>query len=74
MGEPMRVNPSQAGSGPELVRSKPEVDYFPSYEIVRGSGLGAYTPDHMHVKNEVVERVTSYMLQSYATQAVEEAS
>jgi hypothetical protein len=50
----------------ERLSQRPEVDYFPSYEIVRSGGLSAYLPDQVHVKNEVVERVTAYMLQSYA--------
>ena len=51
--------------------AKPEVDYFPSYKIVRSGGLSAYEADQVHVKNAVVERVTSYMVQSYAVPAAE---
>jgi hypothetical protein len=43
----------------------PNVEYFPSYEIVRSAGLAAYTEDNRHVRSEVVEQVTRYMMDAY---------
>ena len=34
------------------------VDYFPSYEVVRTLGLTGYEDDNIHVKNSVVEKIT----------------
>lgn len=42
------------------------VDYFPSYEIARSGGLSSYAGDNIHVKNEVVEKITSCMIQKYS--------
>jgi len=41
------------------------VDYFPSYEIVTSIGLSAYVDDLVHVKNEIVNKVTRYFYQQY---------
>jgi GSCFA family len=49
-----------------LSNAHAHVDYFPSYEIVRSAGLGAYIDDHVHVRDDVVSRVTDYMVRSYA--------
>lgn len=45
------------------------VDYFPSYEIVRSAGLAAYEDDNIHVKSEIVKNVTRYMVDSYQEKA-----
>ena len=50
----------------ERLATRPTIDYFPSYEIVRSGGLASYIDDCIHVKNEVVERVTGFMLDAYA--------
>lgn len=42
------------------------VDYFPSYEIVRSGGLVNYGVDNVHVKNEVVKKITSLMIKKYS--------
>jgi len=52
----------------ERLAGRPKVEYFPSYEIVRSGGLGAFVEDHVHVKPEVVQRVTDYMLSAYRQQ------
>jgi hypothetical protein len=48
-----------------LSKSHHNVDYFPSYEIVRSAGLAGYMDDNVHVRGELVERITSYMVQRY---------
>jgi hypothetical protein len=50
----------------ELARKYANVDYFPSYEIVRSGGLANFHKDNVHVKPEVVSLVTSYMLSIYS--------
>lgn len=45
------------------------VDYFPSYEIVRSAGLASYLDDNRHVKADVVEKVTGYMIEAYTGRA-----
>jgi hypothetical protein len=50
----------------ELYRSYPNVDYFPSYEIVRSGGLSNFEKDQIHVKDEVVARITDYMISMYS--------
>lgn len=42
------------------------VEYFPSYEIVRSGGSANYMEDNIHVRPDVVERVTRYMINSYS--------
>ena len=41
------------------------VDYFPSYEIVRCSGMAGYIDDQIHVRDELVRQITSYMVSVY---------
>ena len=41
------------------------VDYYPSYEMARIPGLISYNDDNIHVKNSVVEKITSYMVKIY---------
>lgn len=43
-----------------------EVDYFPSFEMVRGLGRGAYLEDNVHVHPDVVDAVTNYMVERNA--------
>jgi hypothetical protein len=45
----------------------PEVDYFPGYEIVMSAGLEYYDSDFVHVRDDVVEMVTSYLVARYAS-------
>jgi hypothetical protein len=49
----------------ERLRNCPEVDYFPSYEIVRCGGLRGYIDDQVHVRDELVREVTNYMVAVY---------
>jgi hypothetical protein len=42
-----------------------QVDYFPSYEIVRDAGSVAYLPDRVHVKDDVVGQIIQHMLAHY---------
>jgi hypothetical protein len=51
----------------ELRHRYSNVDYFPSYEIVRSGGLQSYDDDHVHVKSQVVAHVTEFMVQQYCT-------
>lgn len=49
----------------ELARSFPNVDYFPSLEIVRSGGPWAYEADGVHVTDAVVQRITAWMVELY---------
>jgi len=42
------------------------VDYFPSYEIVRSGGLSNYAIDNVHAKNDVVKKITTLMIKKYS--------
>jgi hypothetical protein len=48
-----------------LARHFGNVDYFPSYEIVRSGGLEAYVDDNVHVLDETVRAVVGHMINSY---------
>jgi hypothetical protein len=48
-----------------LCRQFKHVDYFPSYEIVQSGGLDSFLDDNLHVKDELVHRVTRYMVHAY---------
>lgn len=48
-----------------LYEAHANVDYFPSFEIVRSMGRAAYLDDNVHVKDGVVRDVTQYMVTSY---------
>jgi hypothetical protein len=50
----------------ELSRSFANVDYFPSYEIVRSGGLSNFVEDNIHVKQDIVALVTNYMTTMYS--------
>ncbi|WP_082673600.1 GSCFA domain-containing protein [Thermodesulfovibrio aggregans] len=47
-----------------LYRKFPNVDYFPSYEIILSLGTKAFMEDNVHVKDEVVRKV-SYFIENY---------
>ena len=49
----------------ERLVANPNVDYFPSYEIVRSRGLRGYYEDHIHVDRDFVEKITGYMVHLY---------
>ena len=53
-----------------LGRRFANIDYFPSYEIVRSAGTAAYVPDNVHVKEDLVHEITKYMIQSYQTATI----
>ncbi|HEY2361371.1 MAG TPA: GSCFA domain-containing protein [Candidatus Angelobacter sp.] len=48
-----------------LTRKFPEVDYYPGYEIVTSGGPASFRDDARHIQDDVVEQVTSYMLEHY---------
>ena len=50
----------------ELSRSYANVDYFPSYEIVRSGGLANFSADNIHVKPQIVSLATDYMMTMYS--------
>lgn len=41
------------------------VDYFPSFEIVRSGGLINYEADNIHIKSELVHKITRLMCEKY---------
>lgn len=49
----------------KLVSEFDRVDYFPSYEMVTTYAGNPFVADNVHVKPEVVNRVTRYMLDCY---------
>jgi len=49
-----------------LSRLYPQVDYFPGYEIVMSAGPEYYDADSIHVRDDVVELVTNYLIDRYA--------
>lgn len=38
------------------------VDYFPSFEIVQSGGLAAFEDDFIHVRRDVVKRITQLLM------------
>lgn len=48
-----------------LVRQDSRIDYFPSYEMVTLYSGNPFIEDNVHVRDEVVERVTGYMTSVY---------
>lgn len=51
----------------QLSERYPEVDYFPSFELVSSGGLGSFNSDNIHVRDEVVRLATGHMLGAYFT-------
>ncbi len=49
----------------EVVDSRPNVIYFPSYEAVLANGNDAWEPDGRHVRRPVVEQITRAFVESY---------
>lgn len=43
----------------------PEVDYFPSYEIITTLGLTGFGQDNVHVRPAIVDQVIGYMTSCY---------
>lgn len=54
-------------SAHSLSRLYREVDYFPGYEIVTSAGRDSYDSDSIHVRDDVVELVTNYLVDQYAS-------
>lgn len=48
-----------------LTRQDSRIDYFPSYEMVTLFAGNPYIEDNVHVREDVVERVTNYMTSVY---------
>lgn len=42
-----------------------EIDYFPSYEMVTSFAGNPFIEDNVHVRPEIVKRVTGYMMHNY---------
>jgi hypothetical protein len=50
----------------ERLRKKiSNVDYYPSYEMVRTSGLSSFKEDNIHVHDSVVGKITNHMIEKY---------
>lgn len=49
----------------KLTEKYPQVDYYPSFELVSSGGLDAFNDDNIHVKPPVVRRATGHMLEAY---------
>jgi len=45
------------------------VDYFPSYEIALSAGLSGLWSDNLHINRDLVEKITSHMLNYYCNNA-----
>jgi len=43
-----------------------EVQYFPGYEIAIAAGANSYEADHVHVRDDLVESITKYLVDTYA--------
>lgn len=43
-----------------------EIDYFPSYEMVTTFAGNPFIEDNVHVRPEIVQRVTNHMMRNYA--------
>jgi hypothetical protein len=41
------------------------VEYFPSYEMAQSSGLPMFHDDNIHVREELVNKITSHMIKTY---------
>ncbi|WMS41493.1 GSCFA domain-containing protein [Acuticoccus sp. MNP-M23] len=52
-----------------LAHERAEVDYFPSYEMVRSLGTSAFERDNLHVRDKVVNDVIAEMLAAYVPAA-----
>jgi hypothetical protein len=52
-------------SAGELRQRLPQVDYFPSYEIVITAGMSAFIADGVHVREPVVDAIVAHMLGAY---------
>lgn len=48
-----------------LSREYREVQYFPSFEIATSGGLETYTDDARHVKEDIVDQITAYMIDHF---------
>ncbi len=49
-----------------LCQRHQEVDYFPGYEIVTSAGPESFHSDSIHVLDDVVEKVTDFLVEQYA--------
>jgi len=52
----------------KLYQKYPEVDYFPSYEMIVSKGHEAYIDDNIHVYDDVVGVVTQYMVDNFVAE------
>jgi GSCFA family len=58
----------------KLSHNFPQVDYFPGYEIVTSFGPQSYESDSIHVRDDIVEEVTAFMVEQYVHRNVEASS
>lgn len=49
----------------KLREDYPQVDYLPSYEMATSGGLDVFIEDNVHVRRDVVDVITRYMLRAY---------
>ena len=49
-----------------LSHRHPNIEYFPGYEIVTSAGRAFFETDFVHVRDDVVDLVTSYLIDRYA--------
>ena len=49
----------------KLMEKYPQVDYYPSFELVSSGGLDSFNEDNIHVKPPIVRRATGHMLEAY---------
>jgi hypothetical protein len=50
-----------------LQQLHPEVEYFPGYEIVMSAGSAFFDSDAVHLRDDVVDLVTGYLIERYTT-------
>lgn len=52
-------------SAQELSNSYSQIDYFPGYEIAASYGSALFEGDGVHVRDDIVEEITTYMVKRY---------
>lgn len=50
----------------DLARNFANVDYFPSFEIVKSGGTASYIDDNIHVRGDLVRQITRWMVERYS--------
>jgi hypothetical protein len=52
--------------------ARPDIDYFPSFELVQAIGRSAFGDDGIHVRLDVVDQIVSRLLSTYLIDPAEE--